>query len=75
MNILERLSQRLEWEQYYDHKLQQGNMSEKDAKDLYSFIANEEYLPVVQRIYREEPFPAQKKKLIGKAGVKKKRVV
>ncbi len=75
MNILERLSQRLEWEQYYDHKLQQGNMSEKDAKDLYSFIANEEYLPVVQRIYREEPFPAPKKKLIGKAGVKKKRVV
>ncbi len=75
MNILDRLALPSQWEQYYDHKLCQGNMSDKDAKDLYLFITNEEYLPVVHRIQRAEAFPPPKKKLIGKSGSKKKRVV
>jgi len=75
MNILDRLALPPQWELYYDHKLRQGNMSEKDAKDLFLFIANEEYLPVVRRIQQAEAFPPPKRKLIGKSGVKKKRVV
>lgn len=75
MNILDRLMLREQWEQYYDHKVQQGSMSEKDSKDLYGFIANGEYLPTVQRILDGEAFAPPKKKLICKTGVKKKRVV
>ncbi len=75
MNILDSISERSQWIMYYEHKIGKGNISEKDAKDLYGFIVDKEYLPAVEKIQNFEPFPVPKKKLIGKSGVKKKRVV
>lgn len=75
MKILDQLTQQPQWELYYDHKMRQGNLYERDARDLYSFIMNEEYLPLVRKIKQQCPLAPPKKKLIGKSGVKKKRVV
>ncbi len=75
MNIIDRLALKSEWERYYSYKLEQGNISEKDAVDLHDFIVGEEYLPVVQKILDGKSLSPPEKKLIGKSGSKKKRAV
>lgn len=75
MDILNRLSDVSEWEAYFTHKNQKGNLSQKDAEDLYRFINNKEYLPIVSKIQSGGTFLPPKKTLINKSKVGKKRVV
>ncbi len=75
MNILERLASPVEWELYYEHKLSQGNLSDREAEELRGFIHGQEYMPAVKRIQSGETFPPPVKKLIGKSGSTKKRAV
>lgn len=75
MSILEKLSQRHIWEQFYSHKIEQGNISEKDAQDLRFFIDNEEYMPVAHNIEKGIPFSYPHKSLVNKSKQGKKRAV
>lgn len=75
MDILSRLSSETEWEAYYNHKVCQGNLFDKDAKDLCGFIADKEYLRIAEKIQNGETFLPPRKKLISKSKVGKKRVV
>lgn len=73
MSMLKRLEEQDCWEVFYEHKIQQGNISKKDAADLRAFIDQREYLSVTSRLH--EGFSAPRKMLISKANAGKKRVV
>lgn len=75
MKMLKRLADEREWQAFLSHKIEQGNISEKDINDLKAFIENEEYMPVVKLIKNGEPFPHPQKKLINKSKAGRKRAV
>jgi len=75
MSILKKLEEQDVWESFYEYKLQQGNISKKDASDLRNYIDRKEYLPVLCRIHSGEGFSPPRKVLISKASTGKKRTV
>ncbi len=75
MSIIDRISEKEVWESFYSHKIEQGNINEKNADDLRFFIDREEYLPVVKKIKDGKKFSSPKKTLINKSKAGKKRTV
>lgn len=75
MKMIKRLADEREWHNFLAYKIEQGNISEKDAADLRVFIENKEYEPVVRRIKNGEPFPHPRKKLVNKSKAGRKRAV
>ncbi len=75
MGILNRLNDENEWNSFLLYKIEQGNLSEKDATDLASFIENKEYAPIVEKMLNGSSFSIPKKSLISKSKVNKKRAV
>ncbi len=75
MDMIKKLFEKEIWECFYNHKIEQGNISSKDADDLRQFIDNEEYILVVERIKKGESFSPPKKMLINKSKAGKKRAV
>lgn len=75
MDIISRLTDRSEWLNYLNYKTEQGNLSEKDIKELSDFIDNEEYKETVETIKSGKTFSAPKKTLVAKSNASKKRAV
>ncbi len=75
MGILNRLCDQNEWLSYLNYKIEQGNISQKDAEDLYDFISRREYTDTVSNIINGGNFSYPKKTLISKSNVNKKRAV
>ena len=66
MSLMDDLAKKEIWELFYSDKVKKNHMSQKELEDLALFIANEEYLPVVQKIQKQEPFPEPTMKKINK---------
>ena len=59
------------WTEFYNYRSAHGNMSEKELKELGSFIAEKRFLPLAQTL----DFTLPQKKMINKSGSQKKRVI
>ena len=75
MSLMDDLAKKEIWELFYSDKVKKNHMSKKELEDLALFIANEEYLPVVQKIQKQESFPEPTVKKINKKSTQKKRTV
>ncbi len=75
MSVTDKLFEKKIWEAFLAHKIEQGNISEKDIADLRSFIDGEEYVAVASRIKNAEGFSAPQKTLISKSKAGRKRTV
>ena len=75
MSLIDDLAKKENWELLYNDKVKKNHMPPKELEDLAVFIANEEYLPVVQKIQKQEPFPEPTLKKINKKNTEKKRTV
>ncbi len=71
MSLLDKLSRKEIWEQFYQDKIEHNQLSKKETKQLSSFIEEEGYLPIVQSL----SFSYPQKKYISKANTNKKRIV
>ncbi len=74
MTILDRLTQREQWESFYRYKCSLTGSS-AFCREFRRFIDEGGYLPVCERIRRGEPFPLPRKSFISKLDTQKKRVV
>ncbi len=74
-SILYRISDKKEWNLYFDFKQNQGNLSNKEEADLKSFIENEEYAKLLKDILNGKNFMPPRAVLLGKAKTDKKRTV
>lgn len=75
MSIIDLLGCQKEWLSFLDAKVASGNMCKGQLDDLTSFILNKEYLTVVEKIKRSEPFDPPVKAIISKQYSTKKRTV
>ena len=75
MNIIQKLSDKNQWEAFLAYKIEQGSSSKQELADLQLFVQQEEYTSVVQSIKNGEPMPPPQKLLISKSGSTKKRTV
>ncbi len=75
MNIINKLFEKEIWEAFLAHKIEQGNISEKDIADLRIFVDKNEYIPVLNKIKNSEGFSAPQKTLISKSKAGRKRTV
>lgn len=74
MSIFDKLSDEQTWNRFLTYKALCGNLSPDEELDLVSYVANKEYLPVVEKV-RHCTFPDPAKIMVGKMGSEKKRVV
>ena len=75
MNIIQRLSDKKEWENFLAYKLGQDGESKQELQDLQLYVDKEEYIPVVKLISNGQRLSPPKKMLISKSGSTKKRTV
>ncbi len=75
MSLIDSLARKELWINFYEQRAMSGHMSFGHEYDFHKFIRNEEYLPVVDKIRRGEPFPNPKKRAIAKSGSPQKRIV
>ena len=75
MDIFSTLQSADGWGLFGEYKLQGGHLTKKEEQDLLRFIENREYLPVMERLLRGEPFPPPRKAAISKLHSEKKRIV
>ena len=73
--IIAQLARQEVWEEFLSHRLLKGRFTWHEFDDADSFIAEERYLPVVERLLRGEPLGIPQKKSINKMGTGKKRTV
>ena len=73
--ISEKLYQASVWEEFLAYKLEKHHLHPDEEKDLKSFIENQEYLPVVERMLTGSFCTVPEKKLIRKMQTDKKRTV
>ncbi len=74
MSVTDKLFHKEIWVAFLEHKIKQGNISEKDTADLKAYINGAEYLPVLNQL-NGEGFSPPEKLLISKSKVGKKRAV
>ncbi len=75
MGTLSRLSDKAEWNKYYEYKKERGNLPEKFLSELEEYIDQQKYLPVVEKILSENSLSYPKKSLINKSKAGRKRAV
>ena len=71
VSLLDSLCDEKTWTEFYNYRSAHGNMSEKELKELGSFIAEKRFLPLAQTL----EFSLPQKKMINKSGSQKKRVI
>ena len=74
MSLLDRLSQKEDWERFYDYKTSLSCPKPLE-KALRAFIDEKAWEPVVSRIREGRPFPLPRKAVISKQSSPKKRTV
>ena len=75
MSVLDQLRNEHFWIDFLEYKLSGENISKYEEKDLRKFISNEEYLPIVEKILTNQPFPLPQLRELNKKSTNKKRIV
>lgn len=75
MGILDRLSDKYVWEEFFEYKVFQGNLRKNELEDFRSFIDNGEYQAVVNCIEASENLSSARKILVNKSKAGRKRTV
>lgn len=75
MSILNSLSEKILWDEFYQKKEAQGNLHPSELKALSEYISEERYKPLVESILAGQPLSLPTRHLINKVGKSKKRVV
>ena len=75
MSLLDRLFDQNEWMNYYNNKIEAGNISREREYDLLSFIEKKEYFPFVKSISTGDTFGPPQKTYVNKMNSSKKRIV
>lgn len=75
MSILDKLSDEKVWIDFYERKVDPAFFRISDAKELFQYVRQKRYLPVVEKIISGEELSIPMKKRIAKSGSSKKRVV
>jgi len=74
-SILDQLSKQAAWEEFLTFRLQKGRFNWHDFDEADTFVSEQQYLQVVERLLRGESLSIPTKHLINKMGSCKKRVV
>lgn len=75
MSLLDKLSDEKVWIDFYERKVDPAFFRVTDAKELFQYVRQKRYLPVVERIMNGDGLSIPMKKRIAKSGSSKKRVV
>ena len=75
MSLLDKLSDEKVWIDFYERKVDPAFFRISDAKELFQYVRQKRYLPVVERIKSGKGHSIPLKKRIAKSGSSKKRVV
>ena len=75
MSLLDKLSDEKVWIDFYERKVDPAFFRISDAKELFQYVRQKRYLPVVEKIISGEELSIPMKKRIAKSGSSKKRVV
>ena len=75
MSVLDQLRNEHFWIEFLEYKLSGENISKYEEKDLRKFISNKEYLPIVEKILTNHPFPLPQLRELNKKSTNKKRTV
>lgn len=75
MSLLDKLSDEKVWIDFYERKVDPAFFRISDARELFQYVRQKRYLPVVERIKSGKGLSIPLKKRIAKSGSSKKRVV
>ena len=75
MPLLDKLADHSVWIDFYERKVDPAFFRVTDAKELFQYVRQKRYLPVVERIKSGKGLSIPMKKRIAKSGSSKKRVV
>ena len=75
MSLLDILSDERVWIDFYELKVDPTSFRIADAQQLFQFVRQKRYLPVIEKIRSEEGLSVPQKKRIAKADSSKKRIV
>lgn len=75
LSVLDQLRNEHFWIEFLEYKLSGENISKYEEKDLRKFISNKEYLPNVEKILTNQPFPLPQLRELNKKSTNKKRIV
>ena len=75
MSVLDELKSERFSIEFLEYKASGKNMSSYEEKDLQKFISNAEYLPIVENIAANHPFPLPQLRELNKKNTNKKRTV
>ena len=75
MSLLDKLSDEKVWIDFYERKVDPAFFRIADAKELFQYVRQKRYLPIVERIKSSNGLSIPMKKRIAKSGSSKKRVV
>ena len=73
--IIAQLARQEVWEEFLSHRLLKGRFTWHEFDDADSFVAAEQYRPVVERLLRGEALGIPRKQVLNKMGTCKKRTV
>ncbi|MBO7320677.1 MAG: hypothetical protein J6U80_01965, partial [Bacteroidales bacterium] len=75
MSLLDILSDENVWIDFYEQKVNPTYFRIPDAQELFRYVREKRYLPVVERIYGGRGLSVPQKKRIAKSDTSKKRIV
>ena len=75
MDILTEMESPALWESFLQYRVESCRLTSQEKTELREYIENREYLPILARIRRGEPFPHPRKAAISKKSSSKKRIV
>ena len=63
------------WQEFLQYRKDSCRLTDQEEQELRQFIENKEYLPILDKIRRGDPFPHPRKVAISKKSTSKKRIV
>lgn len=75
MDILTEMEAPALWESFLQYRVESCRLTSQEETELREYIENKDYLPILARIRRGEPFPHPRKAAISKKSSSKKRIV
>ena len=75
MDILTEMESPVLWQDFLEYRKESCRLTEQEEQELRQFIESREYLPILERIRRGDPFPHPRKVAISKKSTSKKRIV
>ena len=75
MDILTEMESPASWLSFLEYRKESCRLTSQEEAELREYIENKEYLPILDRIRRGDPFPHPRKAAISKKSTSKKRIV